>query len=221
VSVNVSAPIKVFALVGLLAALVLGGGMMFLGRGTTDVDAAPAVLPTKKKAGIADAPAAAKKVAAKADAAVKKPLAKKTSPASTNAKATATPKPAATKKKAVAAPAKPKEYRGIATNGLPMQIAVALRSEDVVVVALWGTGGKIDALSRDEARAGAKAAGAGFVALNVIDHAREAEALTLQLGTLLRAPAVLVFTRPKSVANRLDGFRDRESVAQAALDALR
>ena len=214
---NVSAPIKVFALVGLLAALVLSGGMMFLGRGTTDVDAAPAVLPTKK-AGLADAPAAAKKVAAKANAAAKKPV-EKTSPAATTAKATPAPKPAA-KKKAAPAPAS-REYRGIATNGLPMQIAVALRSEDVVVVSLWGTGGKIDGLSRDEARAGARAAGAGFVALNVIDHAREAEALTLQVGSLLRAPAVLVFTRPKTVANRLDGFRDRESVAQAALDALR
>ena len=215
---NVSAPIKVFALVGLLAALVLGGGMMFLGRGTTDVDAAPAVLPTKKKAGLAEAPAAAKKVAPKANAAAKKPV-ERTSPASTTATATPAPKPAV-KKKATPAPAS-REYRGIATNGLPMQIAVALRSEDVVVVALWGTGGKIDGLSRDEARAGARAAGAGFVALNVIDHAREAEALTLQVGSLLRAPAVLVFTRPKTVANRLDGFRDRESVAQAALDALR
>jgi hypothetical protein len=217
-----------FALVGLLAALVLGGGMMFLGRGTADVDAAPAVIPTKK-VGLADAPAAAKKVADKANAAATKPL-EKTSPASTSAKpkaaAKAKPaaKPAANVKpapKPVAKKPAPAQYHGIATNGLPMQIALALRSDDVVVVALWGSGGKIDALSRDEARAGAKAAGAGFVALNVIEHAREAEALTLQVGSLLRAPAVLVFTRPKTVANRLDGFRDRESVAQAALDALR
>ena len=213
---NVSAPIKIFALVGLLAALVLGGGMMLLGPKPSDVDDTPVALPTKK-AGVADAPPAAKKVAANANAAAKKavaPAATKVEPMA-KAAAKAKPKPAAKK------PAPVESLRGVATNGLPMQIAVALRRHDVVVVSLWGTGGKIDGVARDEARAGATAAGAGFVALNVIDHAREAEALTLQIGSLLRAPAVLVFTRPKTVANRLDGFRDRDTVAQAALAALR
>lgn len=201
---QVSAPTKVFALVGILAALVIGGGMMFMGRGTSDEAAAPIVIPSKK-AGLLDAPAAAKKVAAKASAAAKN--AGKVTPA-VKAKPAAKPKPAA--------PA-----RLIAANGLPSRLVAQLQSHDVVIVALWGSGGKIDAMSRDEAAAGASAARAGFVPIDVIKNSREAEALTLKLGFVLRAPAVLVFKNPDTLANTLDGFRDRETVAQAALDALR
>ena len=98
---------------------------------------------------------------------------------------------------------------------------VALRSHNVVVVSLWGSGGTIDAMSRDEAAAGAASVGAGFVSLNVLERGREAEALTLKLGTMLRAPTVLLFTSGGKLANTLEGFRDRETVAQSALNALR
>ena len=109
---QVSAPIKVFALVGVLAALVLGGGMMFMGRGTADVDTSPVVIPSKK-AGLLDAPAAAKKVAAKASAAARN--AGKTTPAAkAPAKAAAKPKPA------VKAP-----VQLIAANGLPSRLVSA------------------------------------------------------------------------------------------------
>jgi hypothetical protein len=212
VGAQVSAPIKVFALVGVLAALVLGGGMMLMGRGQADVDASPVVVPSKK-AGLLDAPAAAKKVAAKASAAAKN--AAKPAPAA-KPTATAKPAPAVAPKPAVKTPA-----RLIAANGLPSRIVTQLESHDVVVVALWGSGGKIDAMARDEAAAGAIAARAGFVSIDVIKNSREAEALTLKLGFVLRAPGVLVFKRPDALANTLDGFRDRETVAQAALDALR
>jgi len=211
VSLAVSPAVKVFALVGILGALVLGLGMMLMGGGT-DAEPTAAVLP--KKQGILDAPARAKKVAAKANAAaVKKAAATPATPA----------KPAAkTKPAAKAAPkAKASASSGVATNGLPMQIMVALRSHNVVVVSLWGTGGKIDAMSRDEAAAGASAVGAGFVPLNVLEQGRVAEALTLKLGVVLRAPTVLLFTSGGKLANTLDGFRDRETVGQAALDALR
>lgn len=197
----VSPAVKVFALLGILGALVLGLGMMLMG-GEAEAEPTAAVAP--KKQGLLDAPARAKKVAAKANAATaKKPAAAKPKAAP---KAKAAPKPAA---------------RGIATNGLPMQLMVALRSNDVVVVSLWGTGGKIDAMARDEAAAGASAVGAGFVSLNVLERSREAEALTLKLGVVLRAPSVLLFTRGGKLANTLDGFRDRETVGQAALNALR
>jgi hypothetical protein len=210
VGAQVSAPIKVFALVGVLAALVLAGGMMLMGRGTSDEAAAPIVIPSKK-AGLLDAPAAAKKVAAKASASAKN--AGKVTPA---AKPKPAAKPAAKPKPAVKAP-----VRLIASNGLPSRLVAQLGSHDVVIVALWGSGGKIDAMSRDEAAAGASAARAGFVPIDVIKNSREAEALTLKLGFVLRAPGVLVFKSPDTVANTLDGFRDRETVAQAALDALR
>lgn len=211
---QVSAPTKVFALVGILAALVIGGGMMFMGRGTSDEAAAPIVIPSKK-AGLLDAPAAAKKVAAKASAAAKS--AGKVTPA-VKAKPAVKARPAA-KPKPAARPAAP--VRLIAANGLPSRLVAQLQSHDVVIVALWGSGGKIDAMSRDEAAAGASAARAGFVPIDVIKNSREAEALTLKLGFVLRAPAVLVFKNPDTLANTLDGFRDRETVAQAALDALR
>jgi hypothetical protein len=102
-----------------------------------------------------------------------------------------------------------------------MQIMVSLRSHNVVVVSLWGTDGKIDEMSRDEAAAGAAAVGAGFVSFNVIERGREAEALTLKLGKMLRAPTVLLFTSGGKLANTLEGFRDRETVGQAAMNALR
>jgi hypothetical protein len=97
----------------------------------------------------------------------------------------------------------------------------ALRDRPVVVVALWSRGGKIDELARDEAAKGAASARAGFVALNVIGDSREAEALTLKLGVVLRAPGILIFTRPEVVSLTLGGFQDHETVAQAASNALR
>jgi hypothetical protein len=184
--------------------------MMLMG-GETAAEPTAAVLPSKQQ-GLLNAPARAKKVAAKANAASAK-------------KATATPaapKPAAPKAAPKAkAPAKPAVVPAVAKNGLPTRIMAALRSHNVVVVSLWGTGGKIDGMSRDEAAAGASAVGAGFVSLNVIEQGREAEALTLKLGVMLRAPSVLLFTRGGTLVNSLDGFRDRETVGQAALNALR
>ena len=216
-SLAVSPAVKVFALVGVLGALVLGMGMMLMG-GETETEPTAAELSAQTQ-GLLAAPARAKQVAAKAkaNAAAKKAVA---TPAATKPAA----KPAAKAPAPKVKPAKPTQApvtRGLATNGLPMQIMVALRSHNVVVVSLWGTGGKIDEMSRDEAAAGATAVGAGFVSLNVIERGREAEALTLELGTMLRAPTVLLFTSGGKLANTLEGFRDRETVGQAALNALR
>jgi hypothetical protein len=194
---TVSAPVKIFALVALLAAVVAGGGMMFLGGG---VEAEPAAIVLPKKSGVVPA----------APAAPANPVAKPV------AKPTAKPAPAKPVK-----PVKPARPPLIAANGLPNRLVSMLRRENVVVLALWGSGGKIDRLALDEAAAGAAAAGAGFVALNVMESNREAEALTLKLGVVLRAPTVLFFTGSDTLAVRLDGFRDRETVAQAALDAVR
>ena len=211
-SLAVSPAVKIFALVGVLGALVLGLGMMLMG-GETEAEPAAIALPTKKQ-GVLDAPARASKVAAKAKAAA---AANKAVVTPAKAKPVRVAAPAKAAKPAAAKPA----ARVIATNGLPNSIMVALRSHNVVVVSLWGSGGKIDAMSRDEAAAGAAAVGAGFVSLNVLERGREAEALTLKLGTMLRAPTVLLFTSGGKLANTLEGFRDRETVAQSALNALR
>lgn len=209
-SLAVSPAVKVFALLGVLGALVLGLGMMLMG-GETETEPTAAA-PLLKKQGVLDAPVRATQVAAKAKAA-----------AAAN-KAAATPavaKPATVRPKAKPKPAQAPVTRGVASNGLPREIMVSLRSHNVVVVSLWGTDGKIDVMSRDEAAAGAAAVGAGFVSFNVMERGREAEALTLELGVMLRAPTVLLFTRGGKLANTLDGFRDRETVGQAALNALR
>jgi hypothetical protein len=223
VSLNVSPAVKVFAIVALLAAVALGGGMMFLGQPPADADAAPMVLP-KKKTGALQAIGAAKQVAAKANAAAAKPAAVAaagTAKSKPVAAAAAKPQPVA-KPKPAPAKAKPKPKPSlIAANGLPTRISRALQSHSVVVVSLWSTGGKIDAMSRDEAAAGAAAAHAGFVPIDLVQDSREAQALTLKLGIVMRSPGILVFTRPDVVSLSLDGFRDRETVAQAATNALR
>jgi hypothetical protein len=205
VSLAVSPAVKVFALVGVLAMLVLGAGMMLMG-GETETDLSADALPAKQS--VLDAPARAKKVAAKAKASA----AAKQAVAKAKAKPVAKPAPVA----------KPKvKAKPVASNGLPTEIMVSLRSHNVVVVSLWGTDGKIDEMSRDEAAAGASAVGAGFVSFNVLERGRQAEALTLKLGVMLRAPTVLFFTSGGTLANTLEGFRDRETVGQAALNALR
>jgi hypothetical protein len=214
---TLSGPVKVFAIVAVLAAVVLGGGMMFLGRAPAEEDAAPIVLPKKSDGGMLQAIGKAKQVAAKSNAAVAKPDAV-AGTAKPKAVAPAKPKPVA---KAKAKP-KPKPKPAlIASNGLPNRIVAALRSRPVVVVALWSQGGKIDTLARDEAERGASNARAGFISLDVLGDAREAEALTLKLGVVLHAPAILIFTRPETVSLTLSGFQDHETVAQAAANVLR
>ena len=100
--------------------------------------------------------------------------------------------------------------------GLPANLARALRRERVVVAAVWAPGAG-DAQALNEARAGAQATGAGFVALNVLfeGHAKALERLVGPISD----PSVLVFKRPGKVINRFDGFADTATVAQAALNA--
>lgn len=206
---TVSPVIKIFALVGVLATLVLGGGMFLLAPKADDTSFdEPIVLP-KKKTGVLELPKAAEKTAKKAQEAV------------TARKATPKPKaeaPAAPKRPAAPSP-KPQPV--VAKSGLPSVLVAALAANPVVVVALFDDAAKVDPLARDEAEAGAKLARAGFVALDVTRDQKAAEALLVKLGTVLRAPAVLIYTRPDVFTLKLDGFRDRDTVAQAAQNALR
>ena len=68
-----------------------------------------------------------------------------------------------------------------------------------------------------EARAGAAAAGVGFVALDVLNEV-QSRPLTRQLG-VLEDPAVLVFRRPGELVVRFSGFADMQTVFQAARNA--
>lgn len=209
-ALTISPAIKVFALLGILVALVMGGAFFVMG-GSQTVDAS-APLPTpapKKKVKVLDTPAVAQRSAAAATARVKKAAAPSATAAVAKPKAAVVPKPKA--------PRKPQLV--VAANGLPVAIMHALASHDVVVVSLYGGGWKIDPMARDEAAAGARAAGAGFVALDVTTAGRAAEALMLKYETVFHAPAVLVFSGGGELALQLDGFRDRDTVAQAATNA--
>jgi hypothetical protein len=110
-------------------------------------------------------------------------------------------------------------------DGMPGSLAVALRARPVVVVSLYSPGAAVDIVARDEARQGAALAGAGFVALNISDDKVAAPLTALLTGAATAAdrvlddPAVLVFQRPKTLFVRFNGFTDRDTVAQAAVNA--
>ena len=102
-------------------------------------------------------------------------------------------------------------------NGLPAVLAAALARNGVVVVALYAPKVELDATAMREARAGAAAAGVGFVAFNVMKES-QSRVLTKLLG-VLEDPAVLVFRRPGEVVHRFSGFTDMQTVQQAARNA--
>ncbi len=111
-------------------------------------------------------------------------------------------------------------------NGMPAALALALRANPVAVVALYAPGSSVDELARAEAEAGAKDAGVAFVSLDVSNERVAGPLTSLLTGgasaadRVLDDPAVLVFTRPKTLYIRLSGWNDRDTVAQAVENAL-
>jgi hypothetical protein len=95
----------------------------------------------------------------------------------------------------------------------------ALRKHSVVVVLFYAPGDDYDTIQARETRAGALAAKAGFLALNVTKN-QQVAALAAEYD-VREAPATLVFTRGPRVAYRVAGYMDRQAVAQAAADAHR
>ena len=191
---RVSPPIRLFALVACLAAV---GGLLFMftaGRGGSGEAASVSIPPP------AAAPPVAKKVTA--------PKARPTATPHAKVKAV-TP--------AKAAPKAAKPVVTIPPSGFPVAVDAALRRHEVVVVSLVVPGARVDELAAAEARAGAKAGGVGFLALNVLNE-DVAHALLTKLGGL-EDPSLLVVKRPGDVVLQLSGFVDRQTVAQAAANA--
>jgi hypothetical protein len=130
---------------------------------------------------------------------------------------------AKTKEKHAAAKPKPRPVvdltvvKAARAAGLPESLAQALGRSKTVVVSLYNPYSQVDGTSFAEAKAGAGLADVGFVPLNVLSQ-REVGKLTEQLG-LLPDPGVLVYVRPASLAVKIDGFADKETVAQAARNA--
>jgi hypothetical protein len=101
-------------------------------------------------------------------------------------------------------------------NQLPAAIRRELAADQVVVVALYDPSAKLDASALAEARAGAKLAGSSFVKIDVRRHG--VDSLNARYGAV-HDPAVLVLRPPDSLVVRIDGFADRDTVAQAADNA--
>jgi hypothetical protein len=187
--------VKVIGLVVGLAVLALGAGFLLMSRDQSSSQAAEhTVIPLSQRKG-----AKPKKQKANRNRPAHKPAAKpKPKPVAPKPKPVA-PKPAAT------------------DDGLPSALSAALARNRVVVVSLYVPDVELDDMSMQEARAGATAAGAGFVALNVLNEG-QSRPLTKELG-ILEDPAVLVFRRPGELVVRFSGFADKQTVLQAARNA--
>lgn len=197
---TISRPVRIFALVALIA-MVGGGGMLAL---RPKQPAAPPVVSSDPAA----RPTTVASHASRASTA--SPNAKPPVITSVRSKAVST---RTTPAKAVPKPPTPL----VAKDGLPMTLAKALRLHRIVVVSVFDPQSQTDSISFAEARAGAAEAGAGFVGISLLDSIA-AGALTTALpgGGLLPSPGVLVYRRPDSLVYRIDGFADRDTVAQAA-----
>jgi hypothetical protein len=192
--VGLSPRVRILAAAFGLAVLALAGGFLLLGHQGSSSAAVKQIKPlhpVKKKPAAAVAPK-------------KKELAAKV---------------------AIKPAAKPKRKRPAVIDGMPAGLALALRSHRAVVVSLYTPGASVDAMATAEARGGAALAGAGFVALSVADE-KVVSPLALLLAAaptpadrVLDGPAVLVFQRPHTLFVRLNGFADRDTVAQAATNA--
>jgi hypothetical protein len=202
--------------------LALMGGYMVLGHGQSSSDAAVSVIkPLHPVKHHVVATAAPKKVVAKKAATTKavahKAVPKKVVAKKVDAKPAVKPAPAPT--------AKPKAHVPAVIDGMPSALALALRAHRVVVVSLFTPDSSVDAMATAEARGGAETAHVGFVAFSVADEKIVSPLTSLLTGAptpadrVLDGPAVLVFVRPNSLFVRLNGFADRDTVAQAAANA--
>ncbi|HEY4411658.1 MAG TPA: hypothetical protein VGN06_01560 [Gaiellaceae bacterium] len=197
-NLTVSRPIQIFALVAVIAAV---GGMAMLVMKPKHA-AAPPVVATK--------PVVTPKVATTV---ASKPVGSRATatPASTAKKGSV----AATTAPTVIPPRKPVSVVG--ANGLPVMINSALKKHDIVIVSVFDPQSPTDAISYEEAKAGASDARVGFVGISLLDNP-VAAALTSALpgGGLLPSPGVLIYRRPGKLVQRMDGFTDRGVVAEAA-----
>jgi hypothetical protein len=149
-------------------------------------------------------------------------------PTTSGTKTPATPKPhtavAAKPAKHAAAPAAKKPVvpptvamRLAREHRLPFTIARALAEHRVVVAALVVPDAALDKTELAEAKAAAEQAGVGFVTVNVLRE-RAGRALAQRLG-VVETPAVIVYRRPAKAFIKLEGFADRDMVAQAVANA--
>jgi hypothetical protein len=202
VNLTVSPQIRIVAIVGLIAALGLGASMFMLG-GHSSKTSTQSATTTAVRHHAPTTPATSH---------VAKPH--------TSTKPRTTTKHAATSAHRHAT--KPAKFHGNPVYAqLPPALQWELAHHKVVVVSLYNPSSDTDAISVAEAHAGAVSAGAGFLLVSVLDN-KVAGILTglRSDGSLLPDPGVLVYRAPGDVAIELDGFNDRDAVAQAAKNAM-
>ena len=205
-TLTISPPVRIAAICGLLFTVVVFGGLRLLGGsggGETSVTSSKVIKHHPFGAG----------------AKTHKPTTPAATPKTHKASKTATPakpkaKPAPVEAKPVIDSAAIKAARDA---GLPEPLAQAFGRYNTVVVSLYDPYSQVDGISFAEAKAGAALAGVGFVPLSVLSQAQVGK-LTEQLG-LLPDPGVLVYVRPGTLAAKISGFADKETVAQAAQNA--
>jgi hypothetical protein len=128
---------------------------------------------------------------------------------------TAAPLTPAKPAKATPTPAQPEV---VLLPGLPAKVANRLQHSRVVVVAIYTGTDPGDRAAVGAARRGAKEAGVGFTALNVLDE-KTARQVQPFLGTT-STPVELVVVRPGKVVSKFAGHVDKTIVAQAATNAV-
>jgi hypothetical protein len=210
---KVGTPVRVLLLVVGVLVLFLGLKMFVLSPPASvslEADVVPHVV--KPVAAAPQTPAVATDPASAIAAAKQTAAAANAAQAGTAAAAApAAAAPAAAAPKAPAAPAVVLDAR------LPKSLAAALRRAPVAVVSLFAPDSAVAGIARLEARAGATAGGVPFVGVNVHKQAQVGP-FTGLLG-VMSDPTVLVFQRPGKVFVRLDGYADRDTIAQAVQNA--
>jgi hypothetical protein len=204
VDLTVSRPVKILALILVIAGVGGVASLSMMGKSSPSASTQLSVAQIRARAhGSTHAPPPKSPTKAPTKTAVVAPV---------HVAHKATPKP-----KAV-----PKPVPLVAANGLPSLLNDALHAHRVVVVSVFDPQSQTDAISYAEARAGAGDVGpAGFLGVSVLDDS-VAGPLTSALpgGGLLPVPGVLIYRRPGTLVERVDGFADRDAIAQLALAAL-
>ena len=200
---QIGAPIRIVAFVGLLLALAVGAWTFVAGRSATGSTDSLSSGTTRLVAH--DPVGAARSVATKLSA---------------HNKATAAGKPDVVQPATPTVVAHaPRVKPATTAHKTDTTISSVLRHHRVAVVLLYDPESKIDSFSLGEAQLGANRAHAGFLRLNVLRE-RQIAPFAKTYG-VLQVPTVLFFTRPGKLVQKLTGFADQDTVAQAALNAAR
>jgi hypothetical protein len=223
VSAQISAPIRILALLGVLAAAAVGAYTFTQGPAGTSNGGPNSAAAIEQQAKSVASRLSGHNVATaqgKLDTtpAAPAPAPAPAKPAATHAPATTTPavkpaaKPAATKP-AAAKPAAAKPAPAKHVDSPKITIAALLRTHTVVVVLLYDPQAKVDQYSLAEAQLGARESGAGFIGVDVLSQ-HAAAPFTKAYG-VLQDPSLLFFERPGKLALKLTGFNDHDVIAQA------